>query len=98
MKESVLVQKTMKEIKARWPYSFVVKLSDRFTRGLPDILAIIAGRCLFVEVKTDIGTLSPIQLATHERIGLAGINTYVLRGPYQLEQLLSTIDKDFRRP
>lgn len=40
MKESALVAKIIKKVKERCPLAYCRKLSDRFTRGLPDILIV----------------------------------------------------------
>lgn len=73
MKESYLVNKIIKAVRAKYPTAYVRKLSDRFTRGLPDILIIMptgVGRCLtiLVEAKTETGRQSPIQVAEMEEI------------------------------
>ncbi len=40
MKESALVAKIIKKVKERCPLAYCRKLSDRFTRGIPDILIV----------------------------------------------------------
>ena len=92
MMESAITQKVMRQIKERWPQAFVVKLSDKYSRGLPDVLAIVKGVCLFIEVKTDIGILSPIQVVTHDRIINAGGDVYLLQGMEAIPQILNDID------
>lgn len=40
MRESTIVRKIMVAIRKRYPTAYVRKLSDRYTRGLPDILVV----------------------------------------------------------
>ncbi len=77
MSEAVLVHKIIKAVKAKYPRAYVVKLSDRFTRGLPDLLIVFPraktlwGGLLFVEAKAPGGRISKIQEAEHHKIRTA---------------------------
>jgi hypothetical protein len=53
--------------------------------GAPDMIAIKAGRVVFIEVKTPTGKLSPHQQAFKENIGDRGGNYIVARGIEDLE-------------
>lgn len=77
MKESTLVSKIIREVKRKYPRAWIVKTSDRFTRGLPDIMVYFARSLegvredfplqvgvLGVEVKTPKGRISAIQMRT----------------------------------
>jgi len=72
LKERTLVQNIKQAIKTTWPRAFVVKLADRFTRGLPDLLVLLPGVVVFLEAKTPSGRLSAIQRSVHEEIERAG--------------------------
>ncbi len=61
MKESTIVARIMKAIRQRYPTAYVRKISDRFTRGIPDIVACVRGHAIFIEVKKPGGKLSAIQ-------------------------------------
>jgi hypothetical protein len=75
MSESTIVRTIIKAVKAKYPRAYVRKLSDRFTRGVPDILIVVhcsqaMGKwfyqdefcgVLFVETKTKKGRLSKLQ-------------------------------------
>lgn len=70
MKESVIVKKIIAAVRAKYPRAYVRKISDRFTRGLPDILIVVkTDVCdveeyhgtLLVEVKNEKGVLSKLQ-------------------------------------
>ncbi len=90
MNEGTLVRKIIKAVKAKYPKAYVCKISDRFTRGLLDI--IIVTRCkvdwsdseeeshsgvLFVETKTVRGRLSKIQEQTIKDILASGADAIV---------------------
>jgi len=64
--------------------SSAVKIDKRFIRstsinGLPDIICILEGTYIGLEVKTDIGTLNANQIKTHREIIAAGGLVYVVR-------------------
>lgn len=62
MKESAIARKIMASVKSKYPTAYVRKLSDRFQRGLPDIIIVFGNLCfLAVEVKTEQGRTSPLQ-------------------------------------
>lgn len=75
--ESRLVAKIRKALSMWLPSAFVVKLNDRTTRGLPDllVLAVNARRevcAMAFEVKTSAGVVSAIQKEMLKRIARAG--------------------------
>lgn len=98
--ESRICRKVMAAIRERYPHAFVVKLSDRMTRGLPDILAIYtnARHCLVVlalEVKTAKGKPSKLQeitldtlemIASHASYG--GLVARVVRSESEVKELM----------
>lgn len=51
MSESTLVRRIIKAVKARCPKVYVAKLSDRFRRGIPDLLILLPHDAIFVETK-----------------------------------------------
>jgi len=80
-RESSLVRKIMAAVKKEYPRAWVRKISDRFNRGIPDVLilfqrtrshALISIGVLFIECKTERGRLSKVQQA--EITALAGMN------------------------
>ena len=88
MKESDLVRKIMKAVKASYPHAYCVKLADRYRRGLPDLMILLpyqnGPHCLhcdqfFVEAKSPIGRLSKIQIEEHRLICKAGSEVLVAR-------------------
>lgn len=48
--------------------------------GVPDRLVLFAGRVYLVELKTDTGTLEPIQRVWHYRAGAIGVQVWTLYG------------------
>ncbi len=71
-KESAIVSRIIAAVRARYPTAYVRKLSDRFQRGLPDILIIHRGKVLMVEAKTPTGKLSQLQRIEGREIAIAG--------------------------
>lgn len=76
MKESSIVSRIIREVKKAYPRIYIRKISDRFTRGMPDILIVahcqshwvnedkthdVSCGILFVECKTKKGKLSKLQ-------------------------------------
>lgn len=80
MKESSLVSKIIAAVKVKYPNAYVRKLSDRFTRGIPDILIIVGthqyseygSMTLMVETKIKNGKLSKLQEIELKSICYAG--------------------------
>lgn len=77
--ESRLVQNIRKKLAEWLPGAFVVKLADRATRGLPDLLVLAVNDsgelcAMAFEVKTETGRLSAIQQEMLSRIARAGRN------------------------
>lgn len=74
--ESILTTKIAKAIKQAWPFAYVRKLSDRFQRGLPDLIVCLPwnGRHYFIaiEVKTPTGTVEEIQKVEGDEIKKSG--------------------------
>lgn len=59
--------------------------------GLPDIVLIVKGRYIGIEVKSATGRLSKAQLETHRKIKEAGAEVYIIRSIDALKQLLERI-------
>lgn len=78
------------------PNSFTMKLSDRFSKGYPDVL-FIKGKAIFIELKSPKrkthknGGLEPLQLWTIEEIRKAGGIAYVC---YNLNELKNILTKE----
>ena len=51
MTETQLKNKVIAWIKKEYPGAWIYKTSDRFTKGIPDILIIINGRLFAIELK-----------------------------------------------
>jgi hypothetical protein len=88
--EADLVRKIIKAVRGFYPSAYVTKLSDKFHRGLPDILICGSGRVLFVEVKDGSGVLSQVQRAEHLKIRKSGCDVIVVRG---VEAVLDRLEK-----
>ena len=63
----------------------IVKLAP-LVKGTPDRLVLLpGGRMYLVELKTDVGRLSPAQVEWHRRAALLGITVVVLHGRFELK-------------
>ncbi len=91
MKESALVRKIIKAVRTKYPLAYVRKLSDRFSRGLPDLMVVaycnvewadgVVSQMLFVETKSIYGRQSAIQVKEGNEIKRAGARHIVARSP-----------------
>ena len=74
--ESKIVKSIIDGIRKEWPLSYVRKINDRHTRGIPDIVAQVSDGVVsvmfWIEVKTPDGVVSKIQKLEHESIERAG--------------------------
>lgn len=71
--ESVIKDGVIKHLKAECPGAVVWKLSDRYTRGIPDVLFLGANKegnlvVMLLEIKTPSGKASALQESVIERI------------------------------
>ena len=72
LSESQIQSKLINYLRIKYPDAFIVKLSDKWQSGLPDLLMILKGTAYFYEVKSEKGKPTPIQLETHKALRLAG--------------------------
>jgi hypothetical protein len=60
--------------------------------GLPDIMAILNGCVMFLEVKTERGKVSRIQEHCHGKMRAAGANVAVVRSVVEVEKFIYGVD------
>ena len=93
-KESFYQAKIIKWIKETYPDAFVWKAqAGPYSRqGIPDIIALIRGRFIAVEVKRPgNGRLTPIQARTIEQINAAGGTALVASYPAQVAEAIAAL-------
>jgi hypothetical protein len=67
----------------------VIKLAPT-TAGIPDRLVFLPGRMELVELKTETGKLSPVQIVWHDRLFRSwGIRVTVLHGKQEIRSWIS---------
>jgi len=80
LSESQIQTKFIKGLKSRNPDAFIVKLSDKWVSGIPDVLMIKNAKAFFYEIKSESGIVSKIQNQTHEAIQKAGGFIQIIKG------------------
>ena len=78
--ESQIQSKFIKELRTKCPDGFIVKLSDKWVSGLPDVLMVRNGHAIFYEIKSKKGVVSQIQTETMKAIERAGGLVNIVRG------------------
>ena len=77
MTETQLKNSVKKWVSSVGGYS--IKISDKFTSGIPDLWICINGRQIWIELKTEKGVVSQIQQWTISQINQAGGKAVVCR-------------------
>ena len=78
MTETTLKSCVRLAVKKNYPDAFIWKIHDAFTAGIPDLLIIIKGVHIFIELKAG-SPVSKIQEWTLSKIKEAGGHAYVCR-------------------
>lgn len=102
--EAAIVAYAVGTIKRKYPSAYVVKINDRMTRGIPDILAVLVNShgdlvLVAIEAKTPTGRLSGIQQYTQQTLlSLAAkccqgrIIYRVVRSKQGMEEVIESIE------
>lgn len=77
------VQRYLKNIDA-----FSMKISDRFSSGIPDMCIVFKGRTIWIELKTPTGVVSAIQDYHIKEINRHCGEAYVVRSLERLKEIL----------
>lgn len=72
-------------------YVFKTVGSTYQRRGLPDIIGNVGGQVLYLEVKTEVGRLSPRQAVEHTRICQSGADTWVVRDLAHVQAIVGAL-------
>ena len=92
MNETAIKRSVLRYLKAL-PNAHVYKISDRWKSGLPDIHVCLGGICVWIELKTPTGHVSPIQDYTMRQIREAGGRTVVCRSASEVKTFIEEILK-----
>ncbi len=89
MKESALQKKIIEDLKGMgW---LCLKLIQTNQNGIPDLEIIKDGRVIFLEIKTSWGRVSDLQHYRIEQLRNQNIETYVIKGVKEFEELKKMI-------
>ena len=69
----------------------VVRLTQVYPAGMPDLVAFRAGEAVFVECKSSIGKVSQVQQLLHGTLDKQGFRVYVVRDTNTLTHLLKCV-------
>lgn len=89
MKESQLAVKVVGAIRERGHYAVKLGGGPYQTPGLPDVLAVVNGRAVMVELKVGSNKPTPLQALTLERLKAAGAVAGVA---YTLAEALAMVE------
>ena len=74
---------------------WALKLTSPGNAGVPDRLVLVpGGQIIFVELKTDTGSLSPLQIQTHIRLQKLGMDVRTLYGMDQVRMFVEEVMSD----
>lgn len=90
MRESAIERKLVRGIRKQG--GLALKLVSPGHAGVPDRLVLLpGGRVIFVELKTETGRLSPLQVDTHTRMRSLGMDVRTLYGADQVDGFLEEV-------
>lgn len=79
LSETAIQSKIIKNLEsAGW---MVIKLIQTNTNGIPDLMCIKAGQCVFVEVKAPYNKSTPLQTYIQNSLRKAGITVFETSNP-----------------
>lgn len=92
MKEKTIEARLVREVRQRGGLTY--KFISPGSTGVPDRIVIVPGGSVwFMELKTETGRLSKLQLYQMERLRQTGANAVVV---YGMEDMLNTLEAIFR--
>ena len=90
MKESAVEQKLVNAVKKSG--GLALKFVSPGHSGVPDRIVLMPrGRVIFVELKTETGKLTPLQIETHNQLRALGMDVRVLYGKQYVEAFIREI-------
>lgn len=90
MKESAVENKLVRGVRYRGGRAY--KFVSPGNSGVPDRMCILpGGRIIFVELKTDTGHLTPLQIENHRHLRELGCDVRTLYGSKDVEEFLDEI-------
>ena len=87
MTESKIQAKIMLYLKA-CPDTYAFKVMKASTNGVPDIIACVQGKFIALEVKSEKGRPSKLQIVAQRRIKEAGGESYIVRSVEEVQEII----------
>lgn len=84
--ETVIVNKITRALKADGAFIINIHGSVFQHKGLPDLIVIIRGTVIFLEVKTPTGKPSPMQLYIQGKIRRRGVESWIVSSVEEAER------------
>lgn len=92
MREATIEQRLVAGVKKAGGKAY--KFTSPGHSGVPDRLVLLpGGRVIFVELKTEKGRLSPLQIETHNQLRALGMDVRTLYGKPYVDGFLEEISK-----
>lgn len=70
--------------------AFYMKISDRFSKGVPDEFVAYNGRAIWFEFKTEKGRVEPMQEYNVGQIKARGCEAYIVRSLDEVKKILAS--------
>lgn len=92
MSELNLKVRVMRHLRENYPDAVMWKISDMYVSGIPDIVMVYKNKVLWIELKTEVGSLSKIQRYTLKKLRDNGARCFVVRS---LTDLITILEYEY---
>lgn len=89
--ETIFKERVQRALGERFPAAWFFKSSERSIRGIPDIIGVIRGRFVALELKVGFNRADPLQTYVIEKIRRAGGYAKVVT-PLNLQETLEELE------
>lgn len=96
MNELALKKKVLAYLKNYWPIAWVVKISDKFQSGLPDIFGCYREMFFAIELKSPRGKVTRLQQHVMKKIMDSGGKVCIARSVDKVALFMDTLYKKYQ--